>query len=167
MLMEYSLCGLRPPSPMGSASARLPLVGVLAQATSPGCRSTQGGGSSQRGEDEGAKPPVARHSSGLQLRCYTCIPTLEPDTMQHLAHLLPPTVAALLITASWIGLHAIAPAVSAAIYSLLTRHPWLVGAWLALSVIGLDYALTAARNTIGFRNVGSKALAHFRIGGRQ
>lgn len=86
--------------------------------------------------------------------------------MQHLAHLIPPILAALAIAAGWIGVHALAPAVPSTIHRLLTEHPWLVGGWLALSVIGLDYALTAARNTIGFRNVGSKALAHFRLGGR-
>ena len=34
-----------------------------------------------------------------------------------------------------------------------------------LSVIGFDYSLTATRDTIGYRNVGSKARTHWRLTG--
>lgn len=116
----------------------------------------------------GALPP---QYPGPQAVCRPdAIPTYQPprpDTMQYLAHLFPPILAALLIASGWLALHAISPAVPSTIHGLLTGHPWLVGFWLVLSVIGLDYALTAARNAVGFRNVGSKALAHFRLKGRQ
>lgn len=128
----------------------------------------QGGGRLTAAKRRGALPPPSTPA----LKRFAD-PTLyphtppRPDTMQYLAHLFPPILAALLIASGWLALHAISPAVPSTIHGLLTGHPWLVGFWLVLSVIGLDYALTAARNAVGFRNVGSKALAHFRLKGRQ
>lgn len=73
----------------------------------------------------------------------------------------------LLIATGWIALYHWQPTIPALIFHLLSQHPWLTGIWLGLSVIGLDYALVSIRNAIGYRNVGAKARAHWRLGGEQ
>lgn len=69
--------------------------------------------------------------------------------------------------ASWVSLHHYYPSIPLVIHDLLTVHPWLTGVWLGLSVIGLDAAMVAARDAIGYKNVGQKARAHWNLtGGR-
>ncbi len=86
--------------------------------------------------------------------------------MYWLIHLVRPAAAVALIVSFWLTLYAIWPAVPATIHNLLAEHFVLVGVWLALAVVGADFAATSARNSIGFRDVGSKARQHFRLGGR-
>lgn len=65
------------------------------------------------------------------------------------------------VTAGWLALWHYAPAAPQVIYSMLTKHPWLTGVWLMLAIVGVDYALVAARDTVSYRGVGSKAAAHW------
>lgn len=86
--------------------------------------------------------------------------------MRTLANLLfPPLIAAFACVSAWVVLHRAAPAFPATIAWLLARHPCAVGGWLALAAIGCDYAFTAARDSIGYRNVGQKSRAQFALGG--
>jgi hypothetical protein len=73
--------------------------------------------------------------------------------------------AAAFAISGWVALYYYQPEIPELLYYLLAEHPAATGCWLALSVVGLDYSLTATRDTIGYRNVGSKALAHWRLSG--
>lgn len=82
-----------------------------------------------------------------------------------LRSLLVLAAAAVLSTCSWVVLYHYRPELPELVYYLLSQYPVSTGAWLMLSVIGFDYSLTAIRDTIGYRNVGSKARTHWRLTG--
>lgn len=48
---------------------------------------------------------------------------------------------------------------------LLAEHAIVTGIWLGLTVIGVDFGMVAGRDAIGYRQVGSKSLAHWRLTG--
>lgn len=79
--------------------------------------------------------------------------------------LLALAAAAALSACGWVALFYYRPELPELVYYLLSHRPLSTGAWLMLSVIGFDYSLTATRDTIGYRNVGSKARTHWRLTG--
>jgi hypothetical protein len=81
------------------------------------------------------------------------------------ASLIALAAAAVLSVGGWIALNHYQPEIPDLIHYLLSQQPAATGCWLLLSVVGIDYALTATRDTIGYRNVGSKARTHWRLTG--
>ncbi|HJW24578.1 MAG TPA: hypothetical protein VJ576_06740 [Rhodocyclaceae bacterium] len=79
---------------------------------------------------------------------------------------LPPALAGLAITTALVTTHYQAPTIPATLYNLLASHPWLTGTWLALSIIGIDYLVTATRDNLAYRNVGAKSRAHLDLSRR-
>jgi len=82
------------------------------------------------------------------------------------------TIATFLIAAAlsltvWVGAYLHQPGLVELVKALLTFHPFTAGAWLLLSVVGFDYSATRLRDTISYRNVGSKAAAHLSLSGGQ
>lgn len=82
-----------------------------------------------------------------------------------LQSLLALFAAAVLSTCGWVALYHYRPELPELVYYLLSQHPVSTGGWLLLSVVGFDYALTATRDTVGYRNVGSKARTHWHLTG--
>lgn len=77
------------------------------------------------------------------------------------------TAGAIVAASSWVALHHYYPSIPLVIYDLLTRHPWLTGVWIFLSIVGLDASLTSARDAVTYGNVGQKARAHWHLSGGQ
>lgn len=69
----------------------------------------------------------------------------------------------LAIAAASVGAWHWQPALVELISFLLSEHPYLTGCWLALAVIGIDFGMVAARDTVGYRGVGSKSRAHWHL----
>lgn len=83
---------------------------------------------------------------------------------QPLSQIIKPyaIVAALCVLAS-VGLHRWLPSALLFLDNLLTKHPILIGSWLALSAAGVDYTITTAYRKLRFAEVGAKSAAQLHI----
>lgn len=102
-------------------------------------------------------------NDGAALYVYVFVPSDVQMLKQILPFLLSLSVGAVAITCGWVWLWHWHPAIPELVYLLLSDHPAATGGWLLLSVVGVDYLLASCRNSIGYRDVGSKARAHWSL----
>jgi multisubunit Na+/H+ antiporter MnhC subunit len=71
-----------------------------------------------------------------------------------------------LITATWLLLYHMQPAVTNSLAVLIKQHVRALGVLLVFTVIAVDMRIVAFRNAVGMRTVGVKARAQEILGGR-
>jgi hypothetical protein len=71
------------------------------------------------------------------------------------------------IAVAVLALHYSLPAVPESLYNILLNYPSATMLWLVLTVIGVDYAITATRDAIGYHQVGAKSRAQLHKWGQQ